>query len=878
MNIFRTGNALAACLALAASLAASAADVSADDARVAVGAWMGEGGGGLNGSVASVETVVTNGASMHVVNLEGGGFVVTPVDDRIQPVVAYSDSGSLARDGRNPLWVLLKADLEYRAKVIAAIDAAETNSAPKLLSAAPSTSAATTGGTADGGIAEVKSARSRWAKLLSSRKSGLLKASSGVSSISDVRVSPLTSTTWNQGDVGGSPCYNYYTPSNYVCGCVATATAQIMKYFRYPAGAVEAVSMNCAVDGVERTFSMYGGTYDWDSMPESPSSAISEYSRKAIGKLTYDIGVSVGMDWAADRSSSALYFAGYQMIHVFGYAGTLCDWFVNGRSYSLAAAKAAVIPNCDSGLPVMMSIPGHAVYVDGYGYEDGEFYLHMNPGWGGQDTAWYLPPNFTTTSYIFNGIEGFVCNISTNRNETYTAVSGRVLSSSGTPVESAVVTATVNNAVVATDVTDANGIYGFLVPAGTCVLSAAYGTESVRTSVAVEECVGLGQTGDGWYLDGQGYASMNNNLYDLDLTLSDIASVDSPVFSPAGGTYNEPVDVSITCPTEGATIRYTTDGSDPAVDSTVYSAPITIKDGCTVKARAYKDGMSPSLITSAAYVISGLAAALDTPGLVWTTTSDWTWEAETTNTHDGVDAVLVQDYADAKSYYPRVAELSASIAGPATVSFWYATRKARATFFVMIDGEKEYSECNKLSNQEWTQVSFNLDSGVHSLVIGFSDLAGGYYGNWTIDGIPVPNLAVVDQVVVTYAGGPSATTNEVAVPFTWLDEYYSGAASDLGGYSALAETDSDGDGYSAWAEYLAGTDPTNSESRFYATISMVDGSPVVGWCPTNAIDGVTNNYVIEGSSTLSTNPADWVSPPDASARFFRVRATPGAGE
>ena len=52
--------------------------------------------------------------------------------------------------------------------------------------------------------------------------------------------------------------------------------------------------------------------------------------------------------------------------------------------------------------------------------------------------------------------------------------------------------------------------------------------------------------------------------------------------------------VTIICPTEGAEIRYTLDGSEPTAESTLYTEPIALPGNCTVKAIAMKDGMFAS--------------------------------------------------------------------------------------------------------------------------------------------------------------------------------------------------------------------------------------------------------------------------------------------
>ncbi|MBW6515655.1 MAG: chitobiase/beta-hexosaminidase C-terminal domain-containing protein [Candidatus Cloacimonetes bacterium] len=84
-------------------------------------------------------------------------------------------------------------------------------------------------------------------------------------------------------------------------------------------------------------------------------------------------------------------------------------------------------------------------------------------------------------------------------------------------------------------------------------------------------------------------------------------TVATPTFDPPGGTYDAPQTVTITCTTEGATIRYTTDGTDPNEISPVYSDPIMIDGNTTIKARAYKTGWLESDIAVADYIIQTIA-------------------------------------------------------------------------------------------------------------------------------------------------------------------------------------------------------------------------------------------------------------------------------
>ena len=83
-------------------------------------------------------------------------------------------------------------------------------------------------------------------------------------------------------------------------------------------------------------------------------------------------------------------------------------------------------------------------------------------------------------------------------------------------------------------------------------------------------------------------------------------TVSAPTFDPNGGEFNTAQNVTITSTTEGATIYYTTDGTDPTTSTTTTVAnggTVTISSSCTLKAIAAKDGVS-STVSSAAFTIN----------------------------------------------------------------------------------------------------------------------------------------------------------------------------------------------------------------------------------------------------------------------------------
>lgn len=77
-------------------------------------------------------------------------------------------------------------------------------------------------------------------------------------------------------------------------------------------------------------------------------------------------------------------------------------------------------------------------------------------------------------------------------------------------------------------------------------------------------------------------------------------SVQPPVFTPAGGVYDVPVDVTISCATTGASIYYTTDGTEPsATNGTLYNGEeFLVSETTTYKAVAVKNGNTSSVVTA----------------------------------------------------------------------------------------------------------------------------------------------------------------------------------------------------------------------------------------------------------------------------------------
>ena len=446
-----------------------AREISPDEAGRAAAEWVRRDGAPLGAAIRSTDVAEVrtqkegDAALFHIVRMAGGGVVVTSSESGVTPVVAFLDGGDIQEEKGNPLWEILRADMSNRlARVKAVRAAAEAEGTvgakrPRLLSAA-----------ADPFAAEEEA----WADLLAGPvpTRGLLKAAGipDASGLSDLRVPALLATKWDQANGAG----NYYTPpyaagdsANYPCGCVALAGAQIAYFWQFPAESRPQVTRTCYISGVETNCTTLGGAYDWSNMPplDFYSALLSVVQRQAVGKLCYDFGVATRMNWGPDASGTVSTMLAEAFRDVFGYANAMAYTHFSGDVIPDALVERAVLANLDAGCPVAVSLYGHSVAADGYGYSSDTLYTHLNFGWSGLANAWYNLPDVDDsagTGYTSSILNQVVYNIFPA--ETGELLTGRVLDSNGYPVSGATVIATSGSAAV-TGTTNGRGIYALHV-------------------------------------------------------------------------------------------------------------------------------------------------------------------------------------------------------------------------------------------------------------------------------------------------------------------------------------------------------------------------------------------------------------------------------
>ena len=217
-------------------------------------------------------------------------------------------------------------------------------------------------------------------------------------------IGPLLSTKWAQ-----KAPYNCMIPlSNngepYLTGCVATAMAQVMNYWKYPTHGTGSYSYPPTTNKFSADFE--NTTYDWDNMldtylydEESGDPLFTEAEAKAVGTLMYHAGVAVNMSYGVeyDGSGASIYKPGPALVKYFGYDKSVK--FENRSYYSDDEWEDIVYSELDNDRPVPYMGAAHMFVCDGYDNENDLF--SFNWGWGGKDDGYYpLSASSSMSSYL----------------------------------------------------------------------------------------------------------------------------------------------------------------------------------------------------------------------------------------------------------------------------------------------------------------------------------------------------------------------------------------------------------------------------------------------------------------------------------------------
>lgn len=350
-------------------------------------------------------------------NANGEGWVMVAADDAVTPILAYSKTGTFKTENQpaNVKTWLGKYDTFIKKVEEDGLVANEETSAMwnRLRKSPPST---------PGG---------------------------------NVVVDMLVQTQWDQDDpywklTPGSGSDKAYT------GCVATAMAQVMKYWEWPKKGTGSHTYQPVMDIFDnddnylRTDTIYPGfltvkfgetTYDWDNMLNKYTNSATTAQENAVATLMYHCGVSAEMQYGGDAyDGSGTYTINYgdwddptcaqnSFPKYFGYKRDgLTSYYRDGYTYhgtkyydswTDAAWTEMIKGELDKHHPIMYdgsgAKGGHSFICDGY---DDQNYFHFNWGWSGSNDGWYKLDNLVPGSggagggsYNFTNTQGVIIGI-----------------------------------------------------------------------------------------------------------------------------------------------------------------------------------------------------------------------------------------------------------------------------------------------------------------------------------------------------------------------------------------------------------------------------------------------------------------------------------
>jgi len=305
---------------------------------------------------------------IYAINYFDKGFVLVAADDRVMPLLGYSFNNNYS-DNNLPIQ-LEDMIIFFKKQILYVID---------------------------NDIASNQKIKDLWASYLSNEVNHNNRS-----------VDPLMTTNWDQGHSWNDHCPldNQGPGGNAYAGCVATATAMVMKYWNHPEIGEGSHTYNHNDYGL--ITADFNTIYNWDNMSNgSPT--------EASRKLLFHVGVSCEMGYGPYGSGA---WVGEYEPSVTTALKTYFKYnqgtnFLSKDNFDDVFWVDVVKTDLDQGRPLVYKgytsdySAGHAFVVDGY---DGD-YFHLNWGWSGSYNGWYLLSNLSPGGYTFSTWQGAIFNL-----------------------------------------------------------------------------------------------------------------------------------------------------------------------------------------------------------------------------------------------------------------------------------------------------------------------------------------------------------------------------------------------------------------------------------------------------------------------------------
>ncbi len=314
--------------------------------------------------------------SFYVVNFSDKGFVIVAGDDRVQPILAFSDEAAFVTENM-PAHIRFFLD-GYTEGIQYIVDNQQY---------------------ADETI------RQQWEVLLSDVTTAPKDG--------NVVVSPLLGNNkWNQtkyyndlcpADASGNIAYGGHV----ALGCGALVMGQVMRYWQYPTTGSGSHSYNSSYGTLSANFG--ATTYHFENMPDQLTASYHPDSCvEAVATLLYHCGVAVNMNYGPAASVCNSNYIVAALSNYFCYPTTV--QYIERASLSSSVWLHYLKSELDEGAPFMYggsgNYGGHVWTCDGYRDDN---YFHFNWGWGGQQNGYFALTS--CSSYGFNSNHAIIIGI-----------------------------------------------------------------------------------------------------------------------------------------------------------------------------------------------------------------------------------------------------------------------------------------------------------------------------------------------------------------------------------------------------------------------------------------------------------------------------------
>jgi hypothetical protein len=290
------------------------------------------------------------------------GYIVLSLHKQLSPVKAYSATSNLDPDSQEGMTDFLKDRME---RILGRVD-----EWAKKLKAPPDEVMAK--------ILEINY-RNAWDELQVDATSFQQKLESDIEPMNYQEGWILLSSSWHQLDPYNRQCplsTGTCTDTRCTVGCVATAGAQIARYWNWPPYGVG---------------SPYDDTYDWPNMPDRATGSSTAAQIDAVAELSSEVGIAVGMNYCEINCESGSFTYNMEGVFEDHYRYHTNCVKRDRSSYTAVNWFNMIKAEFNANRPIQYKVTGHSIVGDGwqeFGVGPTRQY-HMNYGWDDGHTTWY---------------------------------------------------------------------------------------------------------------------------------------------------------------------------------------------------------------------------------------------------------------------------------------------------------------------------------------------------------------------------------------------------------------------------------------------------------------------------------------------------------